>query len=180
MTLLAGLGSLTALGLLLGTLLGVAARYLAVEDDPLEAELGELLPGTQCGQCGYAGCSQAAAALARGEAQATLCPPGGRALVEALANKLGVEANADAGKTPVIAYVVEALCIGCTKCFKRCPTDAIVGGPKMIHAIFPEACTGCEQCFDVCPTECIELRPVETTLATWHWPKPVAGVEAAA
>ena len=73
-------GSLALMGLALGGLLGTAARYLAVEDNPIEGELKEMLPGSQCGQCGYVGCAQAAAALAQGQAPVTLCPPGGRAL----------------------------------------------------------------------------------------------------
>ena len=75
-------------------------------------------------------------------------------------------------QVPTVAFVHENLCIGCTKCFKRCPTDAIVGGPKMIHAVLADACTGCEKCYEVCPTECIEMREVGPTLQTWYWPKP--------
>ena len=68
--------SLTLMGVALGGLLGLAARYLAVEENPLEAELQALLPGSQCGQCGFVGCAQAAVALARNEVALTLCPPG--------------------------------------------------------------------------------------------------------
>lgn len=165
---------LTFLGFAMGGMLGIASRYLAVEGNPLEEEIAELLPGSQCGQCGYPGCSPAASAIANGEADVTICPPGGKALVEALAEKLGVTVNLSdvEDKEPVIAFVHENLCVGCTKCFKRCPTDAIVGGPKQIHAVFADACTGCEKCFDVCPTECIEMRPIKPTLQTWYWPQP--------
>ena len=166
--------SLALLGVALGWLLGIAARFLKVEGNEMQAEIEEMLPGSQCGQCGYPGCGPAAAALADGSAPVTLCPPGGRALAEELADKLGVSVDLSGmeDKAPMIAHVHEALCIGCTKCFKRCPTDAIVGGPKMIHAVFADACTGCEKCFDVCPTECIVMRPNEATVQTWYWPKP--------
>lgn len=165
---------LLVLGLLLGGGLGLAARHLAVEGDPLEKSLEALLPGSQCGQCGYPGCSPAAAALARGEAPLTMCPPGGRVLVEELAGVLGVTPDLSGvkDKAPAIAYVHEGMCIGCTKCFKRCPTDAILGGPKMMHAVFADACTGCEKCVDVCPTECIEMRPLTPSVQTWYWPTP--------
>lgn len=167
---------LALLGISMGLMLGIAARYLAVEGNPLQEEIEEMLPGSQCGQCGYPGCSPAAEAVANGEAPVTLCPPGGKALVEALAEKLGVSVDLSEveEKAPVIAFVHENLCIGCTKCFKRCPTDAIIGGPKQIHAVFADACTGCVKCFDVCPTECIEMRPVKQTLQTWYWPQPAA------
>ncbi len=171
---IAALASLTALGLLLGGLLGLASRYLKVEGNPLVGQIEELLPGSQCGQCGYPGCTPAAEALAEGQAAVTLCPPGGRALAEELAGILGVAVDLSdvEDKAPMVAYVHENLCVGCTKCFKRCPTDAILGASKMIHAVFPDACTGCEKCFDVCPTECIEMRPVVATVQTWYWPKP--------
>ena len=171
---LAALGSLTLLGSGLGALLGVAARHLRVEGNPLEEEIVALLPGSQCGQCGFPGCGAAAAALARGETPVTVCPPGGRGLAEALAGKLGVSADLSAmdDGPPRIAVVREELCIGCTKCLKRCPTDAIVGASQMIHAVFPDACTGCEKCFDACPTQSIEMLPQAVTLQTWYWPRP--------
>ena len=166
--------SLAGIGVLLGALLGYAARHLAVEGNPLEAEVEALLPGSQCGQCGYPGCGPAAAALAAGQAPVTLCPPGGRALAGELAGLLGasVDLSAVEEAQPMIAYVHEQLCIGCTKCFKRCPTDAVVGASRQIHAVFADACTGCAKCYEVCPTECIEMRPVQANLQTWYWPKP--------
>lgn len=172
---LAAMFSLTVLGLLLGFGLGFAARKLTVEGNPLVAELEAMLPGSQCGQCGFPGCAGAAQALADGSAPITLCPPGGRPLVEALAAKLGVEpgADSDAGNVPRIAEINEDLCIGCTKCFKVCPTDAILGAAKQIHAVFREACTACGKCVDVCPTEATRMIVQPVTLQTWYWHKPL-------
>ncbi|MEY2633496.1 MAG: electron transport complex protein [Pseudomonadota bacterium] len=169
---------LAGLGLLLGGLLGFAAERLAVEENPLEAELQGMLPGSQCGQCGFVGCGQAAAALARGEAPVTLCPPGGRALAEALAKKLGISADLSdhEEKGPVYAHVVPELCYGCTRCIPECNVDAIIGSTKQMHDVIAELCHGCGKCVEVCPTGGIELRPVPTTVSTWHWPKPQAAV----
>jgi len=173
---LIAIASLAALGLALGGLLGTAAYYLAVEEDPIEAELLTLLPGSQCGQCGFVGCAQAAVALARGEAQATLCPPGGKAVAEALAAKLGIKLDlssvADDG--PRLALVAEEICTGCCRCSKACSTDAIIGAVKQIHNVIREACTGCGACVDRCPTEAMSLVPVPITLQHWIWPKPAA------
>jgi electron transport complex protein RnfB len=170
--------SLTILGLILGFLLGTAAYYLKVEGNALAAELEKLLPGSQCGQCGFPGCTAAAQALAEGRAPVTLCPPGGRMVVETLAIKLGAEVNlAQVTETvPVIAEVQEDLCIGCTRCFKVCPTDAILGAAKQIHVVFREACTGCNQCIAVCPTESLQLKPVPVTLQSWYWERPAMTV----
>jgi Na+-translocating ferredoxin:NAD+ oxidoreductase subunit B len=171
---LIAVGSLAIMGVALGGILGVAARYLAVEEDPIELEIQAMLPGSQCGQCGFVGCGQAAAALARGEAPVTLCPPGGRALAEQLAAKLGVKADlsAVADDSPKLAYIAEDICLGCTRCIKACPTDAIMGSVKQMHSVFREACTGCGACVDRCPTEAISMEPVPVTLQHWIWPKP--------
>lgn len=166
--------SLTGLSLTLGFTLGTAARYLKVESNPLVDEIEAMMPGSQCGQCGYPGCRPAAEALIAGEASVTLCPPGGRSLAQRLADRLGVAADlADVeDQAPRVARVNEASCIGCTRCFKVCPTDAIVGAPKQIHAVVADACIACGKCVDVCPTECLGMQPVPVTLYNWRWPKP--------
>lgn len=165
---------LCGLGVVLGAILGVAAKWLAVEENPIEAELQAMLPGSQCGQCGYVGCAQAAAALARGEAPVTLCPPGGRAVAEALAKKLGVKAALDGHveKGPQYAYIHAERCYGCTRCVPECNVDAIIGATKQMHDVITDLCHGCGKCALVCPTEGIEMRPVPTTVSSWHWPKP--------
>jgi electron transport complex protein RnfB len=166
--------SLTTLGIGLGVVLSLASRYLQVETSEIVAELEAMMPGSQCGQCGYPGCSGAANALARGEAPVTLCPPGGRVLAESLAAKLGVEADLSgmAEAVPMVATLSDHICIGCIKCYKVCPTDAVVGAVKQIHAVLREACTGCGKCVEVCPTESMHLVPVPLTLQSWRWAKP--------
>lgn len=175
MTLLLGIALITLLGLLLGIGLGVASHKLRVEGDPLVEELKAMLPGAQCGQCGYVGCGPAAEALAKGEVAVTLCPPGGRALAMQLAEKLGVKVDLSSVKEqrPQLAAIAEEACIGCTKCFKVCPTDAIIGAPKQIHSVLTQACTGCGACVDVCPTDALAMQGVLVSLRTWSWPKPI-------
>ena len=169
------LTSLTILGAVLGLILGVAARVFKVEGNALAAELVAILPGSQCGQCGFPGCAGAAQALAEGHAQVTLCPPGGRAVALVLAAKLGRDINLAGVKesAPMMAEIKEEICIGCTRCFKVCPTDAIMGAAQQIHAVFREACTACGKCEEVCPTESIKLQPIPATLQSWYWHKPV-------
>ena len=59
---IAAILSLTLLGAVLGLGLGIAARKFAVEGDPLVDEIVALMPGSNCGQCGLAGCAAAASA----------------------------------------------------------------------------------------------------------------------
>jgi electron transport complex protein RnfB len=174
MYVLSAIVSLTLLGLFLGLLLGIAGKYLKVESSPIVDELEALLPGSQCGQCGFPGCRPAAEALAEGNAPATMCPPGGSALAEQIAALLGLDLDLSDVKEPelLVARVSEDTCTGCTRCFKVCPTDAIVGAPKQIHAVVADACIACKKCVDVCPTECLQMHPVEVTLRNWRWAKP--------
>ena len=124
-----------------------------------------LLPQTQCEQCGYHGCRPYAEAIAQGEAQINQCPPGGAAGIRKLAELLGREAlplNPDNGveKPRTLARIVEADCIGCTKCIQVCPVDAIVGAAKLMHTVIADDCTGCELCVPACPVDCIVLEPM--------------------
>ena len=166
---------MSLLGLLLGFGLAIAGKYLKVESDPLVEKVEALLPGSQCGQCGFPGCRPAAEAVASGQAPVTLCPPGGTLLIEQLAKMLGVSVDLSQAQDlePMVARVSEDTCTGCTRCFKVCPTDAIVGAPKQIHAVVADACIGCQKCVAVCPTECLQMHPVAVTLRDWRWPKPV-------
>ena len=167
-------GSLTVIGVTLGGLLGVAAKLLAVEEDPVEQELAGMLPGSQCGQCGYVGCAQYAHALAHEHAAVTLCAPGGKAVAEALAKRLGVAADLSEheDKGPEYAVIDEDLCIGCLRCIGECTSDAIVGSLKHVHTVITDQCHGCAKCFKICPTEAITMCKVPATLGTWHWDKP--------
>jgi Na+-translocating ferredoxin:NAD+ oxidoreductase subunit B len=167
--------SITLLGIVLGFGLGFAAQKFTVETDAQVAAIEAMMPGTNCGQCGYPGCPGAAAAIAAGEATVTVCPPGGKALATALAAKLGIDVDLSGvtDEGPKIATIAEEICIGCCRCIKECPTDAIVGAAKQIHAVMREACTGCAACVDRCPTEAVKMEPVPVTLQHWVWPKPV-------
>lgn len=169
---------LTVLGLGLGWLLGLAAKVFAVTDgNPLAEQIEGLLPNSQCGQCGFPGCKPAAQAIADGDAPVTVCPPGGRALAETIADIMGIDINSiGATSEPLLARIDAALCTGCTRCYKACPTDAIVGATKQLHVVISAACTGCAKCAEACPEDCISLTPQTVSLSNWHWSKPLAEV----
>ena len=136
----------------------------AADRDALIERLDRLLPQTQCGQCGFAGCRPYAQAMAAREADVDRCPPGGDAGARALAHVLGVaprpfDRARGAHKPAQVALVVEADCIGCTKCIQACPVDAILGAAKHMHTVVGPLCTGCELCIPACPVDCIVLVP---------------------
>jgi electron transport complex protein RnfB len=60
----------------------------------------------------------------------------------------------------MLARIIEADCIGCTKCIQACPVDAIVGAAKLMHTVIVDDCTGCELCVPACPVDCIVLEPM--------------------
>ncbi len=130
----------------------------------LADRIDRLLPQTQCGQCGYAGCRPYAEAMANGEATPDRCPPGGDAGARALARVLGIapvpyDRSLGEHRPGELALVVEEDCIGCTKCIQACPVDAIIGAAKHMHTVVEPLCTGCRLCVPACPVDCIVMLP---------------------
>lgn len=171
------LGILSAL---FGLLLGYAAIRFRVEGDPIVEQIDALLPQTQCGQCGYAGCRPYAEAIAAGTADINQCPPGGDGGIQALAELLGVDPkplNAEHGEhtEPRVALIDEQTCIGCTLCIQACPVDAILGAAKQMHTVIVDECTGCELCLAPCPVDCISMVAVRQDIGDWKWPYPESG-----
>jgi len=144
---------LVLLASVIGAVLGVAAVRFRIEGDPLIDKIDKVLPQTQCGQCSFPGCRPYATAIAAGEADINQCPPGGQATIDALADLLGVESkslnpeNGVESERPTVAWIDEAICIGCTKCIQ-------------------------DLCVEPCPVDCIYMVPVELTAADWQWPQP--------
>jgi len=172
-----------ALGaVVLGAALGWVSIKFKVEGNPLVEKIESILPQTQCGQCGYPGCKPYAEAIAGGEADINLCPPGGAEGVQRLADLLGREVKAlDAEEKPKqVALIDEDTCIGCTLCIQACPVDAIVGAAKQMHTIVAPLCTGCELCVKPCPVECISMEPIGENLGNWKWKYPVIEIKHAA
>ena len=158
------------LTLAIAILAGLAAVWLAstgrtgrVEGaDVTISRVDALLPQTQCCKCGYDGCAPYAEAIVYANESISLCPPGGDATRRALASMLGRDpgdAGGD-GSLPIklVAAIVERECIGCAKCIRVCPVDAIVGANGRMHTVITNLCTGCDLCAPVCPTDCIEMH----------------------
>ena len=174
---LAALVALVGLSILFGALLGFAAEKFKVIGDPIVEQIDELLPQTQCGQCGFPGCRPYAESIAAGDV-INKCPPGGQSTINAIANLLDVpapELDAEHGvesEVKTVAYIREDECIGCTKCIQACPVDAILGAAKLMHTVIADECTGCDLCVEPCPVDCIDMLPLTEGLKQWHWPAP--------
>jgi Na+-translocating ferredoxin:NAD+ oxidoreductase subunit B len=83
--------ALGTMGAAAAAALGVASRVFKVEEDPRIGALLEILPGANCGGCGYPGCSGFAAALVAGKVDPTACAPGGNELARKAGELLGIE-----------------------------------------------------------------------------------------
>ena len=135
---------------------------------PLADRIDALLPQTQCRRCGYADCRAYAEAIATDETDINRCLPGGEETIQALAAITGrapIPLDPALGQfTPgTVAFIDEALCIGCTKCIQACPVDAIAGAPKLMHTVIEALCTGCELCIPPCPVDCIYTQAARGT-----------------
>jgi electron transport complex protein RnfB len=139
---------------------------------PLAQRIHDALPQTQCTRCGYPDCAAYAQAITQDEAGINQCPPGGAegiARLAALTGRPTVALDESCGtEAPrTLAVIDEAWCIGCTLCIDACPTDAIVGSNKRMHAVIEPYCTGCELCIPVCPVDCISLENVTGERSGW-------------
>lgn len=181
--------SLGAIALVAGIVLFVASKKFAVLENPLIDEVEELLPGANCGGCGFAGCRAFAEAFVNTKDTALNCPPGGSDTMAAIAEKVGIEmgsavrmiarVNCQGGHNSKREGEYEGLrtcsaaqisnnvnlvcphgCMGYGDCMTACPFDAI----EIINTIAvvnEDKCVGCGVCVKACPRNLIELTPYD-------------------
>lgn len=136
-------------------------QQMPVAQKAFVERINQLLPQTQCGQCGHKGCLPYARAIATGQ-PINKCPPGGDETIRELASLLneiprGLDPAHVQGEQNLLAVIREAECIGCTKCIQACPVDAILGAAKLMHTVIEAECTGCDLCVEPCPVDCIDM-----------------------
>jgi len=182
--------SMGGMGLFFSILITLANKKLHVEEDPRIELVTDLLPGANCGSCGYAGCANFAENLVGGKSQLNACPVCGAEAAETIAKILGVEvesgirqvaivmcqggdgivkkkADYDGIQTCIGAAFVSGGeracaygCIGLGDCVTVCPFDAIHMNDKGIPMVDRVKCTGCGNCVSACPRNVIELHPI--------------------
>ena len=147
----------TVAGLLGSVILVLAAKFMAVEEDPRIGEVTSCLPGANCGACGYAGCADYAKAIVEGGAPVNKCVPGGAKAAADVAAVMGVEAGATAAVRATVR------CQGkpgvCTQIFdyhgvSSCAAAAaLYGGPKACAY----GCLGLGDCVKACKFDAIHV-----------------------
>ena len=139
---------------------------------PLEDQINNILPQTQCTKCGFPNCKAYAQAIASNHANYNQCPPGGAEGIRRIAKILEkpmIELNPIHGseRPRPVAFIDENICIGCTLCIQACPVDAIMGANKQMHTVIPELCTGCDLCVEPCPVDCISMQYNNGSTTGW-------------
>ncbi|MBO4452397.1 MAG: RnfABCDGE type electron transport complex subunit B [Clostridia bacterium] len=198
--LVAGIGLIAAIGLVL------AARFMKVPVDEKAAAIEKMLPGANCGGCGFSGCAGYASAISKDGAPANLCSVGGAEVTKEISAFLGIEAEITEKKTAVVLcngrignaersndYIgitscksVSALfggtgdckfgCTGLGDCVKVCENDAI-HVVDGVAVVDPKNCIACGKCVSVCPKHIIAIVPdSEKSLVLCSNPEPGANV----
>ena len=182
------------LGGAIGALLAIASRVFAVPKNEKAEQIVEVLPGANCGGCGYSGCAALAEAVALGKAKPNSCTVGGEAVAEQVAAIMGVKAEKTvkmraqvmcSGSKELskqkydyqgITDCVSAMqlgggsracpngCLGLGTCVAKCPFDAIEVKDGVAFVDYKK-CQGCGVCVSACPKGIIKLIPFDSK----HW-----------
>ena len=127
-------GIVGAIGIFIGLFLGVAGIKFKVEVDPREEAVLGVLPGNNCGGCGYAGCSGLAAAIAKGEAPVNACPVGGDKVGAQVARLLSTVRGIAIRPVRIINTAAWRTAGCCPLCQTAAPSPATAAVWGMAHA----------------------------------------------
>ena len=182
--------ALCAIGIISAIILYFVAQKFKVEEDPRIDIVEGLLPGANCGGCGYPGCRGLAEAAVKADSlDNILCPVGGAESMKKIAAALGREVVEQAPKIAVVKcngscenrprlnrydgarscaiehslYIGDTACaygcLGCGDCVAACPFDAIHMSPATgLPEVSDEKSVACGACVKACPRNIIELR----------------------
>lgn len=143
--------------LVLGILIMITAKVFAVPVDKKLEDVKSLLPGANCGACGYSGCEGYATALCEGETNAGKCPVGGPDMAAELAELLGL------GAPDFVPKVAQVMCQGTTvntkKRYEYVGTETCAAASVLFSG--PNSCSfGClgyGDCVQVCQFDAIDI-----------------------
>ena len=182
---------LTVTGVVLAIAIGLVAKYFGVEQDPRTEQLLNLLPGANCGGCGFAGCADYAKEVVEGRAKLGLCASMSKEILEEAAKLVGVEAGEEQERKVAVVCCHGDDNVASTRAFYNGVTDCVNatmvanGGKsctygclglgtcarvcpfnaieisKHIAVIHADVCKGCGKCVAVCPRNVIKLVPAK-------------------
>lgn len=195
------------LGISLAALLAVANRRLYVIEDPRIDQVEEMLPHSNCGACGTAGCRNFAEKVVAGEITPGKCTVNGPQQNQIIARFLGVDAGIEEKRVARLACAggkhvafmrasYQGLsscraaavtggggkacswgCLGLGDCAEVCDFDAISMNQFGLPVVDADLCTACNDCVEICPKDLFSLQPVSHKL--WVACNSLAGGDAA-
>ncbi|MDD2702098.1 MAG: (Fe-S)-binding protein [Sideroxydans sp.] len=185
---------MAALGGLLALFLAIASKRLYVFEDPRIDQVEEMLPHSNCGACGTAGCRNFAEQVVAGSiepARCTVNPPqqnisiasllgidlgnvekriarlacaGGNNVAKSSANYVGHSTCRSASVISGGGRSCVWGCLGLGDCSHVCDFGAISMNRQGLPEVDPDKCTACGDCVDICPKQLFSLEPVSRQL----------------
>ncbi len=190
--LIAGI-AMGGIGLIIGILIGIAAKIFKVASDDRVSRIIELLSGANCGGCGKAGCADFAKAVASGEVSPAQCSAVSQENINAISQILGIGAEKAIRKVAVVLcggdnnQTINPMlyngikdcrsanmiaggpkgcnygCLGLGSCANACAFGAI----EIVNGlaiVHKNLCVGCGKCASVCPRKLIKLVNADSSV----------------
>jgi len=177
------------LGLVFGVGLAIASKRFAVQTDPRLEKIHGLLPGSNCGACGGAGCFGFAEAILSGRVKIDACRVANDAAKEKIAEVLGrrlikgmksvAVLHCNGGAKVKDRFIYQGIedcvaanlvlggqkecvfgCLGFGDCVKVCPFGAIRMSVEKLPVIVANKCKACNKCVAICPKKLFSLVPL--------------------
>lgn len=177
---------MVVVGIIVGLILSFAAKKFHIKSDPRKEKILSVLPGANCGACGYVGCEMYAENIVTNNVDISLCRPGGNEVVEKIAKIVGKEVKEIDRKVAQVlcnggerckddfvytgikkcSYAQKSFsgqkkckygCFGFGDCVEVCPFDAIYINKYGVAEVDILKCTGCGLCVSACPQKIIKL-----------------------
>jgi RnfABCDGE-type electron transport complex B subunit len=170
-------GFMAILGGGLAWMLAAANKRLYVYEDPRIDQVAELLPQSNCGACGTAGCRNFAETLVEGKTQPSGCTvntpdmnadkrvarlacAGGRHVARLRAHYEGLGSCRAAATVAGGGKDCAWGCLGLGDCASVCEFDAIAMNQFGLPVVDTDKCTACGDCVDVCPKDLFSLHSI--------------------
>jgi len=184
-------------GFAFSILLALLSKKLKVEENPQTAKVLELLPGLNCGACGFSGCRAYAEAVTKECNVFSGCLPAGAEVNKQIAETFGIAGCISSHTQTVICHcsakkkekkassrylgpntcqaanisggVIDCSygCLALGDCLTVCPVGALTLQEQAIRVDFKK-CIGCGQCVRVCPRNLFELVPIKKGLPVYN------------
>lgn len=182
--------TLGILGAVFGIGLAIASKKLAVQVDPRLEKIHGLLPGSNCGACGQAGCFGFAEGLLSGKFNVDACRVSEDKIKEKIAQILGQKLERNIKKIAVLhcnggtkvkdRFIYQGIedcvaanlvlggqkdcafgCLGFGSCVKVCPFGAIKMSSEGLPVVDENKCRACNKCVETCPKKLFILVPFD-------------------